>query len=138
MKRKVKGHIWTKDDDAFLMANYNNMSVSKIAETIGCSCYSVTKRRKNMGLASKKLNKKDSRLDRCVDKNETKKFYFVVKNHMECNGIDSEIPKVLYQNNKENIIVVTLDNGVLRIDKKYLKSLANELADICEVFTEEG
>lgn len=138
MKSKVKGHTWTEDDDAFLMANYNNMSISKMAEKIGCSCSSVTKKRKKMGLTAKKQNKKDSRLDRCIDKNETKKFYFVVKNHMECNGIDSEIPKVLYQNNKEDITVVTLDNGLLRIDKKYLKSLANELADICEVFTQEG
>lgn len=138
MKRKVKGYIWTKDDDAFLMANYNSMSISKMAETIGCSCYSVTKRRKNMGLTAKKLNKKDSRLDSCINKDETKKFYFAVKNHMECNGIDSEIPKVLYQNNKEDITVVTLDKGLLRIDKKYLKSLANELTDICEVFTQQG
>ena len=136
MKSKVKGYIWTKDDDAFLMANYNKMSISKMAETLGCSSSLIVQKRKKMGLKAKKQNKKDSKLDSCINKDETKKFYCVVANHLEHNGIDSEIPKVLYQNNKEDITVVTPDNGVLRIDKKYLKSLANELTDICEVFTE--
>ncbi len=98
----------------------------------------IVQKRKKMGLKAKKQNKKDSKLDSCINKDETKKFYYAVAYHLEYNGIDSEIPKVLYQNNKEDITVVTPDNGVLRIDKRHLKSFANELTDICEVFTQEG
>ena len=71
MKSKVKGYIWTKDDDAFLMANYNKMSISKMAETLGCSSSLIVQKRKKMGLKAKKQNKKDSKLDSCINKDES-------------------------------------------------------------------
>lgn len=129
--------IWCEENYAFLRKN-NDKTTKELAEILGTSMSTICKMRKMLGLEKRplKLDESKQKLMKCININEIRKLYRSVLCSPDNNGIDSEISCVAYQNNENDITIVTRSNGVLSIGKSDLKQFIKELQGIYEVYGE--
>lgn len=127
--------IWCEENYAFLRKN-NDKSTKELAEILGTSMSTICKMRKMLGLEKRplKFDGPRQRFMKCINVAEARNLYYSVLYVPKNNGIDSEIPCVAYQNNENDIIIVTRNNGVLYVNKNNLRQFIEELQGIYEVY----
>lgn len=129
--------IWCEENYAFLRKN-NDKTTKELAQILGTSMSTICKMRKMLGLEKRalKFDGPRQRFMKCINVAEARKLYYSVLSIPKNNGIDSEIPCVAYQNNENDITIVTRSNGVLSIGKSDLKQFIKELQGIYEVYVQ--